>query len=398
MSRRWIVLFLILLIATPAFAWGPAGHKIIASIAFRQLSKGEQGRIVELLKDHPRYVEDFAEKMPADVKSGDDAARREWIFQQAAVWPDIAKSFKDAEREKYNYESWHYINNPIFLDETDKPPIPAQLRHSLTLDAPTQLQKNANVIQTLRVAKRAIADPALPADERAVILCWLLHCVGDIHQPLHSTTLLSRQLFPKGDRGGSQIATVQRSNLHSLWDGFPGGEIEFAESRNRAIEYANDPTLAKLRKNAEDSFDELDWMSESIKLSKTAVYSTEVRKALQQLEQIKADPKQNPLKLSEDYLKQGGEISRRRLVEAGVRLGVLLKTVADPKSKSQPLTQRKLSAPVIRSAPKSEPVARFWLNTSTDVRHNERCDSFNNTKKGRFCTSTEGKACGKCGG
>jgi len=41
---------------------------------------------------------------------------------------------------------------------------------------------------------------------------------------------------------------------------------------------------------------------------------------------------------------------------------------------------------------------RHWLNTSSNVRHNSRCQSFNNTKKGRFCDPAEGKACGICGG
>lgn len=41
---------------------------------------------------------------------------------------------------------------------------------------------------------------------------------------------------------------------------------------------------------------------------------------------------------------------------------------------------------------------RHWLNTSSNVRHNSRCQSFNNTTKGRFCGADEGKACGICGG
>ena len=41
---------------------------------------------------------------------------------------------------------------------------------------------------------------------------------------------------------------------------------------------------------------------------------------------------------------------------------------------------------------------RYWLNTSSNVRHNERCEHFQKTKKGRFCGADEGKACGICGG
>jgi endonuclease YncB( thermonuclease family) len=40
----------------------------------------------------------------------------------------------------------------------------------------------------------------------------------------------------------------------------------------------------------------------------------------------------------------------------------------------------------------------YWLNTSSDVRHNERCEHFQKTKRGRLCKADEGKPCGLCGG
>jgi len=42
--------------------------------------------------------------------------------------------------------------------------------------------------------------------------------------------------------------------------------------------------------------------------------------------------------------------------------------------------------------------ADYWLNTSSNTRHNSRCKYFNNTKQGRPCSRDEGKACGMCGG
>lgn len=42
--------------------------------------------------------------------------------------------------------------------------------------------------------------------------------------------------------------------------------------------------------------------------------------------------------------------------------------------------------------------AMYWLNTSSGVRHNERCEHFQKTKKGRLCGPNDGKACGICGG
>jgi micrococcal nuclease len=41
---------------------------------------------------------------------------------------------------------------------------------------------------------------------------------------------------------------------------------------------------------------------------------------------------------------------------------------------------------------------KYWLNTSTNVRHNPTCENFDNTKEGRFCGKDEGKACGRCRG
>jgi endonuclease YncB( thermonuclease family) len=53
-----------------------------------------------------------------------------------------------------------------------------------------------------------------------------------------------------------------------------------------------------------------------------------------------------------------------------------------------------------KTPPVKEAVSKalFWLNTSSGVRHNERCEHFKNTKKGRICGPAEGKACSKCGG
>lgn len=46
----------------------------------------------------------------------------------------------------------------------------------------------------------------------------------------------------------------------------------------------------------------------------------------------------------------------------------------------------------------SSPAGEYWLNTNSNKRHNAGCRNFNNTTRGRFCTATEGDACGICGG
>lgn len=46
----------------------------------------------------------------------------------------------------------------------------------------------------------------------------------------------------------------------------------------------------------------------------------------------------------------------------------------------------------------ADPKALYWLNTSSGVRHNQRCEHFKKTKMGRLCGPTDGRACGNCGG
>lgn len=72
---------------------------------------------------------------------------------------------------------------------------------------------------------------------------------------------------------------------------------------------------------------------------------------------------------------------------------------AAPKSKSAPKENRVARPPPRASdEPPAEPGAKFWLNTSSNVRHNASCRYFGKTKRGRYCGPDEGKACGICGG
>src|SRR5690349_16668600 len=100
------------LTVAPASAWNATGHKIIASIAFRQLTAAEQSKIVEILKRHPRFAEDFKEQMPAEIRDANEATQNEWLFQQAAIWPDAVRS-GPAEKRAFSRPEWHYVNFPV---------------------------------------------------------------------------------------------------------------------------------------------------------------------------------------------------------------------------------------------------------------------------------------------
>src|SRR5262245_47976662 len=164
MMRRLISTLLLLSLATPAFAWSEAGHKITGSIAFRQLTPEQQAKIAAILKNHPRWNEDFKSKMPSELTT--EAEQNEWAFQQAAIWPDMARGFQ-GDAKKFNHPTWHYINLPIYLTDDDKS-IDAKVNTSL--DPPTAVQEDMNVVQAIRLARRLLSDKQTSDADKAVLL------------------------------------------------------------------------------------------------------------------------------------------------------------------------------------------------------------------------------------
>ena len=327
MMRNIVTSLLIFwLTVSPAWGWSLSGHKIIASIAFRQLTPAEQGRAVEVLKRHPRFMEDFADQMPEEIRGGEEPARNEWVFQHASIWPDTIRS-GPPEKTAFSRPEWHYINQPIFLNDAARGALEGKLPINVEKNPPADATLDTmrmNVVQSLKFARERLASKETSPQDRAVLLAWVFHLVGDIHQPLHSSALVSQRLFAEGDRGGNSIKLKQNYNLHALWDGFPGEAMEFRVARNRGIEYAEDPKWQGVGKSAAESLQESVWLSESEKVARTIAYDSEVLAAVSKMEAAGAVEE---IELSERYLKTGGPIAEQRMVQAGYRLGAVLKTI-----------------------------------------------------------------------
>ncbi len=235
-SLALVSLALLCLVPTSAYGWNVHGHKVIASIALRRLTPAEQKKVLAILNSHPRFDDDFDGEMPDAIASGSVPDQNEWLFQQAAVWPDIARGFSRGLRNKFHRPSWHFINLPLFLTPADEAALKPGLTVNVSLVPPgpgaaPEAREQMNVIQAIRHARKVLADPAATKADRALMLSWLFHLVGDVHQPLHSTAMFSRKAFPQGDRGGNLIDTEQRKNLHSLWDSLLGQSISPAAAR-----------------------------------------------------------------------------------------------------------------------------------------------------------------------
>jgi hypothetical protein len=323
MRRTFIAVSIVLVLAQQALAWSDAGHKIIASIAFSRLTAGEREAIVTILREHPRFKSDFIDEIPASVS---DTEKNEWFFQQVAVWPDMARGFKGSDREKFHHSTWHYINVPSYLNDGDETALEGKLKINVSLDPPDEVEETMNAIQTIRIARRILADGDASKSDRAVMLAWLFHVVGDIHQPLHSTALFSQKLFPEGDRGGNLILTKQHGNLHAVWDQFLGDKATLKEAHQDARNLLTDPALVTAGERGVDSLDEEVRLNESHKMAGEFAYGP-LLPILREMEQ--ADGKVLPITLREDYLVTGGGLSKLRVVMAGYRLASVLQQIVE---------------------------------------------------------------------
>jgi hypothetical protein len=299
-------------------AWDSFGHMTVASVAYRKLDPATRARVDALLAMNP-YFSDPA-KWPKLIPAGTAAAdRSRYIFMLAATWPDEIKSdsnyhndgsgggdvpdgpeagrntgYDDFNRHKY----WHFVDAPFSQDGTDV--------SSLTIptpDAKTQIE-----------AFRTTLNSTSPEGVKSYDLVWLLHMVGDEHQPLHASTRVSKA-FPQGDLGGNDVpfctvtATKCTSELHAFWDDalgtsalVPNADAFAATLKARAVKEAD---IANVQQ----------WLDASFKLAEKSVYVNPP-----------VDSGPPPFRATAKYTAATQKIAKRQVALAGARLALILKT------------------------------------------------------------------------
>ncbi|MBI3410582.1 MAG: S1/P1 nuclease [Planctomycetes bacterium] len=313
----------------PAAAWGPGGHRVVANIAFDRLDQATRSNIVKVICKHPDFDDRFAARMPEDIKNGNAADRDRWIFLQAAIWPDLIRPV-----HQYHKETWHFMNLPFFLTTHDKAVLHDVIKPNVSMTLPNPLtpaaKEHLNCVQAFKLCVRGLSDADSTDEEKAIYYCWLLHIAGDIHQPLHSTSLVTRGRFhtSEGDRGGNGIKIKQGRNLHSYWDGLLGGDQSLNDIKGRTADIIANADLKKAAEKAAEELDVAAWIQESNKLAKTFVYDEPIKKEVAAREADSSQPLQKVV-LPEVYLKEAGRIAQRRVAEAGYRLAEILKQIED---------------------------------------------------------------------
>ncbi|MDH5822876.1 S1/P1 nuclease [Luteimonas sp. RD2P54] len=250
------------LAAAPAQAWGPRGHRLVAELAAGALSPEVRAEVDALLRNEPDPT------LPGIAT---------WADELRAKDPDLGRASAP----------WHYVN----LAESG-------CSYVASRDCPD----GDCVVEAIRSQAGILADRARPAHQRLQALKFVVHFVGDVHQPMHAgyardkggnTVQLS---IPDGSRDG------RGSNLHALWDS------GLFDSRNES----HSRQLARLRalpSSAGETADPADaarWAEESCRIvRREGVYPTRAR----------IDPA---------YYTAWRPVAEQQLVHAGRRLASLL--------------------------------------------------------------------------
>lgn len=243
----------------PAFAWNKAGHMVSGAIAYSELKQSNQqtiDRIVAILREHPEFSK-FEQQWNSLKKSSIPSQNENlYLFMWAARWPDDAR-----DNQKFNHQTWHYINFPYD---------PSSSSNSIS----TEKAGEENILYAFK-QNISIVQNNTSNSKKAVAICWLFHLVGDVHQPLHTTKLITSQ-YPEGDSGGNLFYILvnqdsQTISLHKFWDDLVLGSENFQTVRNTAIRLRNTYQRRRMPELSETQFD--NWAKvESFNLAKQQAY------------------------------------------------------------------------------------------------------------------------------
>ncbi len=278
----FIGLGLIIGAAPKSFGWGDGGHMIVATIAYENLNPTALAKVNALL-----------------VTNGVPGSTNEFV--QASHWADDVKhtsAFSSTTNE-------HFIDFPFSADGTP---------------LPTDLPDAVNITNALAKYIKVLKDSTASEKAQMEALKFIIHYVGDIHQPLHCGTRVTK-LHKEGDRGGNFFSIKDSSKeLHSLWDGglhqFPRELANFqpppidqvyndvADLKN-SFDFPSEQT-----ESAQAGVDFNVWAIESFHLAQTTAYVGITEKA----------------KPSQTYL-QNAQVAERRVIWAGFRLAALLNSI-----------------------------------------------------------------------
>lgn len=260
--KQTIFVFVLLLFMDGARAWGPIGHRIVGQIAEDNLTPKSKKAVKQLLGDQS--------------------------LAQVSTWADIIRSDPNWAHAK----PWHFVDIP---DGENYNTIPKDPKGDIVVAI-------TDYVNTLK--SKTAAD-----EEKIIALKFLVHFVGDIHQPLHVGRV--------DDKGGNAIKVKffdRTLNLHSLWD---SGMIDYQQISY--VDYARSLQNGKPEKTEDFDLDEISLstiMNENMKV-RNKVYTFKASET-------------EVVELGKEYFNANLSTMNQRLLLGGKRLAGLLNKVFNP--------------------------------------------------------------------
>jgi len=313
-TAKLLACLCLLPLATSSGAWNSKGHMTVAAAAWKDLTPDARAKAIALLRlnpDYPAWVQGVA---PADA---DTVA-----FVRAATWPDQVRSTyqEDGSTPKGNatetqnigfvdclkHRYWHFDDIPFSTDGT-----------------PLEDPGTPNAVTQIRAFSSALADPATSDEIKSYDLAWLLHLVGDIHQPLHATSRFTQQ-SKHGDSGGNAVILCPKrgmkcsnrfNSLHAYWDDALGTSDSASSALKMAClkpAPAGSHCLPQAPADALTIDDPGTWAQESFDLSRKVVYQRPIGGG------------KGPYYLTKRYQATVGSTAEKQVALAGARLAKLL--------------------------------------------------------------------------
>ena len=333
-TLKWAVLSVAAAVTTtlvrPAFGWDDFGHLQVTAEAYEHLKPDSKHRAAELVRLNPRYSE---------WTKGVAASQRDRVaFILAATWADAIKSdpeYTDKNdqqslpaaaqnhgyTDKLRHRYWHFVDQPFSPDHTP-------MLAALAPNAQTQIEAFRATIAY------GEAEDALKSYD----LVWLLHLVGDLHQPLHCVSRYDAAA-PSGDRGGNSVRITGASlptvcddakyckappnELHAFFDDITG-EGNRLDRVTAAVKM-----LPKVKDSLATNIDVAAWLKEGLESAETAVYVSPIGVG------------DGPFTIDASYERAALALARHRIALAGLRLAqllddVLVKEAAAKKQRNNP--------------------------------------------------------------
>jgi hypothetical protein len=274
------------ILSVPAFAWGDAGHRVIGLIADHYLQPGVRQKVEAMLAGD-------TSNLAASTSISDEA-----------TWAD---KFRDSDRNttkvRYNLtQQWHFVDIEIDGPDYDG----ACFSHPAPSPKASAGPANACVVDRINAFSAELKNASTAPDERRLALQFLLHLVGDAHQPLHT--------IDEHDKGGNDKKAKSDSEatgtLHHYWDvvfvaRLGGTPTQIADSVIKTVKASDVKAWSKGTAKS--------WALQSSQIARSHGYGT-----------LPEPDGNGTYMLPTSYVTAATKLSARQLARAGVRLAKVL--------------------------------------------------------------------------